>query len=189
MRAARRSTKLPRPSGARPWRALRLAGFVAALALALAAAPRPAAAADCPDDGIPCAATVELGEATAKAADKTEPRTAETAPTPKSAARPARNEIRWFFRNRSGGQVQYQLYSMDRNWSWPGGDRAFVLPANGQVRSTLIQCRRGELVCYGAWRSNNRRISWGVGFDARFNCRDCCFTCNGVSTPTFVLRR
>jgi len=172
-------------------------GWGGALVLALMLAAQPAAAAsDCqPDGGVPCAKTAEetpAKPATAKeaAADaKATPRTAETKATPKAERQaPKSNEIVWFFQNNYGRQIEYKLYAWNRNWSWPGGNRVFVLPANRRTYKTKIQCQRGEKVCYGAWQSSNRRVSWGVGYNARFNCNNCCFTCKGVETPTFIFR-
>lgn len=170
----------------------RLAAAALVLALALATFARPSAAAtECtPSGGIECAPTAKEAPAreSAKAGAEAVPGKVETRATPKAQRAVKNNEIVWFFQNNYGRKIEYKLYSMRRQWTWPGGNRVFVLPANRTTYKTKIQCKRGEKVCYGAWQQNNRRIFWGVGYNARYNCRDCCFTCNGVKTPTYVFR-
>lgn len=184
-----------RPAGAAPrgiGRSLGLLGGALALAFTLGLPVGPArAASDCAaDGGVPCATTAE--EAPGKAAERegaAKEGTVETRATPKTERKaPKSNEIVWYFQNNYGRQIQYKLYSWDRNWAWPSGNRVFVLPANRETYKTKIQCKRGEKVCYGAWQTNNRRIFWGVGYNARYNCNNCCYTCKGVVTPTFVFR-
>lgn len=167
-------------------------GATLLLALALASFARPSAAAtDCDaSGGIECARTAKETPAKESAAASAKAVAGEvvTKAAPKAQRAPKSNEIAWFFQNNYGRKIEYKLYSMRRQWTWPGGNGVFVLPANRDTYKTKIQCQRGERVCYGAWQANNRNVFWGVGYNARYNCRDCCFTCNGVTTPTFVFR-
>jgi hypothetical protein len=180
-------------SSGRGLAALRLAGACAALVLGLAlavpaSAPAAAATPCATDDGLPCATTVPIEKGATAPTGKAAPREAKIVDEP-SEASIKDNQIRWRFRNAYGRRIEYKLFAWNRNWSWPGGNNAFDLPANNKTYKTTIQCKRGEKVCYGAWVANNRNIFWGVGYNARYNCRNCCFTCKGVVTPTFVFTR
>lgn len=174
------------------WRRLDrgLLGLAALVAIGLMAPAAMAAEPDCRSDGkTPCATVADptLKAAPEAAAKDAKARTAKTSPAPQ-AANPEikKNQIRWYFRNNYGRKIEYVLYAANRNWQWPGGNKVYVLPANRTTYTTLIDCKKGEKVCYGAWQANNRRIFWGVGYNARYNCRDCCFKCKGVKTPTII---
>jgi hypothetical protein len=72
--------------------------------------------------------------------------------------------------------VIWRLWSGDRDWVWPSPDDAFVTRGFGVLSSELIECRRGELVCFGASLDG---AHWGVGADGSRSCDDCCYTCAG----------
>jgi hypothetical protein len=158
-------------------------GFAAEAAAPSADAP-PASAA-CGSEANPC-----LTPAIATL-DKAGNIVSEEPGTPATAAaagtRANNSSISWRFNNRSGVKVLYRFYSKSRNWVWPSNNKAFVLP-NGQNQRNDITCKRGEYVCYGAWVSNNPNFFWGVGKSGNRPCANCCFTCNGVTTPIYVLK-
>jgi hypothetical protein len=75
-----------------------------------------------------------------------------------------------------GQDVLWRLWAGDRDWVWPGPDDAFVTWGYGEDSSELIECRRGELVCFGASLGG---AHWGVAADGRLTCQDCCHVCDG----------
>jgi hypothetical protein len=75
--------------------------------------------------------------------------------------------------------VELSFYSQTyRNRAWPGGDQVYIL-SDSDVHSYRLNCRKGEKICYGAWRRGNRNSWWGAGYGAQQGCSDCCLTCGG----------
>ncbi|MBI4870956.1 MAG: hypothetical protein HY814_05260 [Candidatus Riflebacteria bacterium] len=83
-------------------------------------------------------------------------------------------------------QVDLEFYSQDRNAAWPGGGKVFVLK-DSAIHEFPLKCRPGEKICYGAWVRNATNQYWGVGYNDRQSCTQCCFTANGQVTPVLVL--
>ena len=83
-------------------------------------------------------------------------------------------------------QVDIAFYSQQRNHSWPGGDKVWVIK-DYEVHSYSLNCRDGEKICYGAWVRGSSRSYWGAGRCGRQACQSCCFTCNGGETPVMNL--
>lgn len=109
-----------------------------------------------------------------------------------SEARPAApelaaNQLRWNMRNRSGQPIQLQYYSRTRNWVWPGNGWVYNLPADGKTYYSVITCKRGEKVCYGAWVAGNTNYYWGVGYGGKQGCTACCMICGGRQSPIISL--
>ncbi len=73
-----------------------------------------------------------------------------------------------------GVDVQWRLYSRDRDWAWPVADTVFVTDAPGIPSHEEVECLQGETICFGA---DAQGRTWGVGIDGTDQCDDCCFLC------------
>lgn len=82
--------------------------------------------------------------------------------------------------------VHLRFYSSDRDWSWPGGSRYWVIN-DYNTNTYALQCRYGEQVCYGAWKSSGSG-TWGVGKSRLNSCQDCCYTCDSKSVNGWNLQ-
>ena len=78
--------------------------------------------------------------------------------------------------------VHLQFFSQSRNHVWPDSGRVWVLD-DGSVHTYRLGCNSGEKICYGAAVSGNYDTFWGVSLDNNESCSDCCYTCNGGTTP------
>lgn len=83
-------------------------------------------------------------------------------------------------------RVQIEFYSQNRNFAWPGGNKAYNLD-DSQIHQFSLNCRSGEKICYGAWVTGNQSRYWGTGLGGRQACSKCCFTCDGGQTPIITL--
>jgi hypothetical protein len=99
----------------------------------------------------------------------------------------AANQIKWRFMNSTGYLLQVQVYAPARHWVWPNATTAWYM-ANGSSGYAIINCKRGEKVCFGAWTTENPNIYWGVGYKAQHSCPNCCWICKGVTTPIINFR-
>jgi hypothetical protein len=75
-----------------------------------------------------------------------------------------------------GVDVEWRVWSLERDWVWPSIDEVFVSYGFGVASTEPIQCLDGELVCFGA-RSMDGELVWGVGLDGTAECDDCCVSC------------
>lgn len=91
-------------------------------------------------------------------------------------------KLRSFHKN----QVDVAFYSQNRNHSWPGGGKVWVIK-DYDVHNYSLNCARGEKICYGAWVRGASSSYWGGGKGGREACRSCCFICNGGETPVINL--
>lgn len=73
-----------------------------------------------------------------------------------------------------GRDIEWKLWSTERDWAWPGADAVFVTDGRNWPNHEQIECLRGERICFGAAAGEH---SWGVGLDATGQCEDCCFRC------------
>ena len=94
--------------------------------------------------------------------------------------------LTWYFRSDHPNIVSLEVYSQSRNHVWPGNGDAYVLD-DWDVHSFPLSCRSGEKICYGAWVRNESNSYWGAGYDGIEACDDCCYYCEGGSTPVIVL--
>lgn len=83
-------------------------------------------------------------------------------------------------------KVQVEFYSQDRDFAWPGGDKAYNLE-DSEVHEFPLDCQRGETICYGAWVTGNDDLYWGVGMNNSYKCKNCCFKCGAGPTPVLTL--
>ena len=74
-----------------------------------------------------------------------------------------------------GRDIEWRLWSRDRDWAWPGPDEAFVTDDEGVPSHEEVECLFGEQICLGAVAGAR---TWGVGVDGTGHCEGCCFICS-----------
>lgn len=74
-----------------------------------------------------------------------------------------------------GHDVEWRLWSRDRDWAWPSVDEAFVTDGVGVPSHEEIECLFGERICLGAAAGDR---TWGVGVGGTGHCDGCCFVCS-----------
>jgi hypothetical protein len=106
---------------------------------------------------------------------------------PRTAITPVPSLI-WNIRNNRFPSISLVFYSMSRlGHAWPGGNQEYLLHY-GQPQTFKLTCRAGEQICYGAWPTGNPwGGGWGVGFNARLGCANCCHACDGTETQEITL--
>jgi hypothetical protein len=89
----------------------------------------------------------------------------------------AQGVVTFKFTNSARYTIYIRMFSQNRAWSWPGGDRAFVLDDRLE-HSFLLECRVGEKICYGgSYRTGDGDGFWGVGVSGKRGCTSCCLRC------------
>ena len=83
-------------------------------------------------------------------------------------------------------KVQVAFYSQSRRHEWPGGGEAYNLN-DSETHEYPLECNDGEKICFGAWVTGNARKYWGVGYENKHSCKDCCFVCGAGDIPRQVL--
>lgn len=83
--------------------------------------------------------------------------------------------------NNTGQEIQFE-FTDDNNHGtvWPGNNQAYNLSPHSQSRR-LLNCYRGQHICYGAWVRGDFHQYWGAGNNDSQHCNDCCFHCIGDS--------
>ena len=104
------------------------------------------------------------------------------------AAHAVAGDMTWSVQSKSPYVVHLQFYSDDRNNVWPDPDKVYTLD-DSEVHEYALSCHSGEKVCYGAWVKGNEDSYWGAGYDGEQACDNCCFRCDGGSTPIMVLNK
>jgi len=94
--------------------------------------------------------------------------------------------MNWQIRSDYPYIVSLEFYSQDRNHSWPGGGKAYILD-DSAVHSYNLSCSYGETICYGAWVRGNSDKYWGVGRDNSQYCSDCCYDCGSGDAELRIL--
>ncbi|WP_296587652.1 hypothetical protein [Roseibium sp.] len=104
-----------------------------------------------------------------------------------SAAPASADTLLWRFQSKHPNIVDVELYSDSRRGHvWPGNNEIYVLD-DYSTKTIRISCRYGESICYGAWVRNRTNSYWGVGYQNRNRCSNCCYTCDGGQTRVIVL--
>ena len=75
-------------------------------------------------------------------------------------------------------------FSANPNRYWPGYGESWLIDDYEQ-HSYVLNCERGESICYGAWEPNGD-LRWGVGYQRDRRCEDCCYTCNGNTETELI---
>jgi hypothetical protein len=79
--------------------------------------------------------------------------------------------------------VHLNFQAKGRNNAWPGGSQIYLLK-DSDFHTFRLSCIPGEKICYGAGRSGNYGIYWGIALDGKQGCSNCCMTCGGNYTYT-----
>ncbi len=95
-------------------------------------------------------------------------------------------DVTFVMQNHHPNALRVQLYSQDRNYSWPGGDEDFYLD-DGESKTMPLSCEEGENICYGAWIDGDEDTYWGVGPNNKQDCDNCCYVCEGGETEQINL--
>jgi hypothetical protein len=103
-------------------------------------------------------------------------------PAPSQAA-----DLNWQIRSLYRYQVEIVFYSTTRNWQWPGQGQVWVLN-DDNFKSFSLNCQYGEKICYGAWVRGDTSRYWGVGYNNRQSCNNCCYVCGYGATQAITLR-
>ena len=99
----------------------------------------------------------------------------------------AAGEMVWKFKSEHPSPVGVELYSQDRNKTWPGGGRPYML-GDWKTHAFRIECQDGERICFGAWVQNDTSVFWGSGLDGVEACGNCCAKCGSRGLRTQVLK-
>ena len=94
--------------------------------------------------------------------------------------------LTWKFQSFDKTVVDIQFYPESRTRLFPANRPVYSLDDYG-MHSYTISCAAGEKICYGAWMRTNTSAHWGKGKDEKNRCSDCCYTCNGGTTPIHKL--
>ncbi|MEZ4382064.1 MAG: low-density lipoprotein receptor class A repeat-containing protein [Nannocystaceae bacterium] len=78
-----------------------------------------------------------------------------------------------------GIDIEWRLFSDDRDWVWPGGDGVFWTGGLDIEIIESIECATGETICFGGAAGEQ---SWGVGIEGLDYCDDCCWQCEEYAT-------
>jgi tetratricopeptide (TPR) repeat protein len=115
------------------------------------------------------------------------PQTPQAPPPPRAAPAPGTPvNLTWRFRNNTGATVHVKMYARGRGIWWPGANSNWRMDHVGPFAFT-INCRAGEKVCYGAWQAGNTDRHWGVGFQDKHGCQNCCYACREGQTTQYNL--
>lgn len=103
-----------------------------------------------------------------------------------AAASASAESLTFKVRSYHQNQVDIAFYSQNRNYSWPGGTKVWVIK-DFKVHDYKLDCANGEKICYGAWVRGSSNLYWGTGQGGKQRCTSCCFVCNGGTTPVMNL--
>jgi hypothetical protein len=92
------------------------------------------------------------------------------------------SSITFKMRSFSKYAVEVNFFSKSRNNVWPSSKTVYVI-RNYDVASYKLSCLQGERICYGAVVKGNSKRYWGVSTTGKQGCSNCCYTCNGGTTP------
>ncbi len=96
------------------------------------------------------------------------------------------DSLTWQIRSEHPNAVAVEFYSQERNYSWPGGSKVYIIK-DWDTHTYRLSCHSGEKICYGAWVRGRKSTYWGVGQNNRNRCTTCCYTCGGGTTNIKVL--
>lgn len=78
-----------------------------------------------------------------------------------------------------GEPIEWKLFALDRDWSWPGGEDVFRTSQLGAYDYQTVQCFEGETICSAAKAGET---TWGLQLDGTGSCDTCCFLCGADTT-------
>ncbi|GEP06130.1 hypothetical protein [Methylobacterium oxalidis] len=81
--------------------------------------------------------------------------------------------------------IRLKFFSQQRNHVWPGSNQSYTIGASDSDYKTYnLSCRKGEKICFGAFRDDDENVAWGSGRYDKMGCQDCCTTCGGSGLTT-----
>jgi hypothetical protein len=95
-------------------------------------------------------------------------------------------DVTFVMKNQHPNALRVQLYSQDRDHSWPANGEDYYLD-DGETTSMPLSCEEGENICYGAWIDGDENTYWGVGPGNKQECNNCCYVCEGGDTEEITL--
>jgi len=98
----------------------------------------------------------------------------------------ANDQIMFIVKSRHPNIVDLEFYSDDRRVAWPGDNKVYTLK-DSHWHTYVLNCRRGEKICYGAGVRGKYDSYWGVGINRRARCEECCYRCDGVRSKLITL--
>ena len=101
---------------------------------------------------------------------------------PQAAAHAQTQSLTWRIQSFDSQVVDVKFYSQNRHHVWPSSSTVWTIRDYG-VHTYRLSCIQNEKICYGAWVRGNATSYWGVGREGRQPCNNCCYTCNGGTTP------
>lgn len=98
----------------------------------------------------------------------------------------ANDQVMFIVRSLHPNVVDLEFYADQRKAAWPGGKEVYSIKDN-HWHTYVLNCRRGERICYGAGVRGKYSSYWGVGINRRANCSECCYTCDGTRSKLITL--
>lgn len=95
-------------------------------------------------------------------------------------------DVTFVMKNSHPNALRVQLYSQDREYSWPGNGEDYYLD-DGESQTMSLACEEGENICYGAWIDGDEDTYWGTGPSNKQDCETCCYVCEGGETEEINL--
>jgi len=97
-------------------------------------------------------------------------------------------ELKFKIRSKYPYRVYLEFYGQNWNHVWPGNGKVYVLK-DSRYNTYNLWCRRGDMICYGAWVTTDEDIYWGVGRGDMYGCQACCYECvDGTAGPVTLSR-
>lgn len=75
--------------------------------------------------------------------------------------------------------IQWRLFSQDRDWTWPSKDEVFRSAGYSVDVYQLIECFEGETICFAGESGD---VKWGFNLDGTGTCEACCAMCGSQQT-------
>lgn len=76
-------------------------------------------------------------------------------------------------------EIDWRLFSLDRDWAWPSIDTTFRTAGYGIDVYQVVQCFDGEVICFAG---KSGETVWGFNLDGTGECEACCFECGSYPT-------
>jgi hypothetical protein len=97
----------------------------------------------------------------------------------------AADRLEWDISNGSQDQIAVTFFSQNSPSVWLGLNHSFPVKS-GARHSISLACTPGELICFGAWVGGKNK-EWGIGYQGRNWCEDCCSYCGSGTISTMVV--
>lgn len=78
-----------------------------------------------------------------------------------------------------GLDIEWRLFSQDRDWAWPDIDSTFRTAGYGIDVYQIVQCFEGETICFAG---QSGATTWGFNLDGSGSCEACCAPCGSQQT-------